>query len=118
MLSRLQLDIIRRCAFETRQLLEAMQDEVELFASANTLAQVEAYLLVAAQTLAHLPSTLQLRLARIDWHSWQVLHDALEAGRGPRREEVWYGISVLLPAAFSLIEELSRREPVWFEFGY
>jgi uncharacterized protein with HEPN domain len=118
MLSRMQLDIVHDSARVIETLLDEMQDEAELFASANTLAHVEAHLLVVPQTLAHLPPALQRRLARMDWRSWRVLRDMLDTGVQPRREAVWYGISALLPAALDLIDDLRRREPAWFAIGY
>jgi uncharacterized protein with HEPN domain len=118
MLSRMQFDIVRASAAAIRMLLDPMGDEDELFASANTLKCVEMHLLVIAQTLAYLSPDLQSRLLRIDWRGWQVLRETLEAARRPRREEVWYGINALLPAALDLIDDLRRREPAWFDFDY
>jgi len=118
MLTLMQCDIVRSCSQAIRTLLVELQDDDELFTSANTLARVEHYLLVMAQTLAHLPPALHQRLPQIDWDGWQMLHSLLAYDIQPRREEVWYGLSALMPATLQLIDELRRREPVWFEIGY
>ncbi len=118
MLTLMQCGIVRNCAGTIRVLLADLQDDDELFASANTLARVESCLLVMAQTLAHLPSALHQRLPHIDWDGWQMLHSLLACDIQPRREQVWYGLSALMPATLQLIDELRRREPVWFEIGY
>jgi len=119
MLSRMQYDIVHGSAQAIETLLGGLQCEDELFASANTLAHVEAHLLVIAQTLAHLPLVLRDRLTRIDcWMGWQALRLSLEKDVLPRHEEVWYGLSALTPATLDLIDELRRREPVWFEIAY
>ena len=99
-------------------LLREMENEDELFASANTLRRVELYLLIIAQTLAHLPASLHQRLDQIDWHGWARLCQLIEQDAHPRREEVWYAIRALLPATLELIATLRRREPVWFEIGF
>jgi len=118
MLTLMQCDIVRNCARTVRVLLAELQDDDELFASTNTLARVERCLLAIAQTLAHLPAAVHDRLPQIDWDGWQMLHSVLEHDIQPRREEVWYGLSALMPATVQLIDELRRREPVWFEIGY
>lgn len=118
MLSRMQCDIICGCGEAIRQLAAQMQDEDELFASANTLAAVELSLLAMAQTLEHLSAALRARLAWIDWNGWQALRRLLEDDVQPRREEVWYGVRSLVPATLQLIEQLRRVEPVWFEIAY
>lgn len=118
MLTLMQCDIVRNCARDVRALLAELQDDDELFASANTLARVEHYLLVMAQTLAHLPPAVHQRLPQIDWSGWQMLRSLLAYNLQPRREAVWYGISALMPATLQLIDELRLREPVWFEIGY
>ncbi len=118
MLSRMQCSILHNSGQAVQTLLAPMQSEDELFASANTLALVEAHLLVIAQTLAHLAPALHERLTRVEWNGWQALQGLLEQDVQPRREAVWYGISALLPATLQLIDELRRREPGWFEIGY
>ncbi|PZQ65253.1 MAG: hypothetical protein DI563_25830 [Variovorax paradoxus] len=118
MLSRMQCDIVRECAGAVAVLTRELEDEGELFASPNTLRDVEAHLLAAAQTLAHLSPALQTRLGWIDWRGWEALRGALEADRRPRRDEVWYAVRALLPATVHLIEQLRRVEPVWFEIAY
>jgi uncharacterized protein with HEPN domain len=101
-----------------KHLLAELQGEEELFASANTLACVEMHLLRMAQTLAHWPEPLRLRLVQLDWHGWIRLQDLLEADGQPRREAVWYGIHALVPATLELIDRLRQQEPAWFEWGY
>ena len=118
MLPRMQCDILLQCGRAIAALLAEMESEAELFASANTRAGVEAHLLVMAQTLAHFPPALQRRLLRVDWAGWQALQLLLEADGQPRREEVWYGVSSLMPATLYLISELRRRNPAWFEISY
>jgi uncharacterized protein with HEPN domain len=118
MLTRMQYDILQVCGKNITVLLAEMQGENELFASANTLLQVEANLLAIAQTLAHLPDTLRLRLLQIDWHGWACLQSLLEQDAQPRRAEVWYGTQALAPATLELISVLRRQEPSWFEIGY
>ncbi len=118
MLPRMQYDILQACGKNITVLLAEMQGENELFASANTLQQVEANLLAIAQTLAHLPEPLRRRLLQIDWHGWECLQQLLERDTQPRRAEVWYGTQALAPATLELIGALRRQEPTWFEIGY
>lgn len=118
MLSRMQYDILQASGRVIVTLLKEMQDEDELFASANTLQRVEAHLLVISQTLAHLPQKLHRRLPQIDWHGWEQLRQLLELNAHPRQEEVWYGIRALVPATLELIAKLRRQEPEWFEIGF
>lgn len=118
MLTRMQYDILLQCGRSLAALLEELQGEAELFASANTLQQVERYLLVFAQTLAHLPEALRLRLVQVDWHGWSHLQLLLEQNRQPRRAEVWYGTQSLVPATLELMAKLRRQDPVWFEIAF
>ena len=118
MLHRMQWDIVHGSGLAVGTLLEHLQSELELFASANTLQMVEAHLLVMAQTLAHLSPPLRQRLLQIDWHGWQRLRQLLEQDTQPRREEIWYAVHALVPATLQLIEELRRQEPLWFEINY
>ena len=118
MLHRMQWDIVQGSGQAVGTLLEHLQSEQELFASANTLQMVEAHLLVMAQTLAHLSPPLRQQLVQLDWHGWQQLQQVLEQDAQPRREEVWYGIHALVPATLELMAQLRRRTPVWFEIGY
>jgi len=118
MLHRMQCDIVRMAGETIRSLLAEMQTEDELFASAATLHEVEAQLLVMSQTLAHLAPELHQRLHRLDWHGWGRLHHLLETGGQPRREAVWYGICSLVPATLELIADLRKREPAWFGIDY
>jgi uncharacterized protein with HEPN domain len=114
----MQYDILQTCGKNIPVLLAEMQCEAELFASANTLLQVEANLLAIAQTLAHLPEPLRRRLLQIDWHGWACLQTLLERNAHPRRAEVWYGTQALVPATLELFAKLRRQEPMWFEIGY
>jgi len=118
MLTRMQYDILQASAQGIALLLCEMQSDKELFASANTLEQVEARLLVIAQTLAHLPAPLQQRLLQIDWHGWHCLQQQLEKNQQPRRAEVWYGTQSLVPNTLLLLAKLRLQEPVWFEMDY
>lgn len=118
MLTRMQYDILQLSGRSVMALLDELQGEAELFASANTLQQVERYLLVFAQTLVHLPEALRLRLVQVDWHGWSHLQALLEDDRQPRRAEVWYGTQALVPATLELMAKLRRQDPVWFEIGF
>lgn len=118
MIARMQYLILQNSGESMKHLLAELQGEEELFASANTLACVEMHLLRMAQTLAHWPEPLRLRLVQLDWHGWIRLQDLLEADGQPRREAVWYGIHALVPATLELIDRLRQQEPAWFELGY
>ena len=118
MLTRMQYNILHSSALGIALLLREMQSDSELFASANTLEQVEARLLVIAQTLAHLPQPLQQRLLQVDWHGWSCLQQQLEHDTQPRRAEVWYGTQSLVPNTLQLLATLRQQEPVWFEMDY
>jgi uncharacterized protein with HEPN domain len=118
MQTRMQFDILQASAKSIALLLREMQSEIELFASANTLQQVEAFLLVIAQTLEHLPPPLQQRLLQVDWHGWSCLQQQLEKNLQPRRAEVWYGTQSLVPNTLQLLMKLRQQEPVWFEMDY
>jgi len=118
MLTRMQYDILLASGRSIAALLAELQDEEELFASANTLLQIEAYLMVIAQTLAHLPEPVRRRLLQIDWHGWKCLQRLLEQDVQPRRAEVWYGVRSLVPATLELMGKLRRQEPSWFDIGF
>ncbi|MFZ3125379.1 MAG: hypothetical protein WA129_09785 [Acidovorax sp.] len=118
MIASMQYLILQNSGEIMKHLLAELQGEEELFASANTLACVEMHLLRMAQTLAHWPEPLRLRLVQLDWHGWIRLQDLLEADGQPRREAVWYGIHALVPATLELIDRLRQQEPAWFELGY
>ena len=118
MLTRMQYDILLARARSLQVLLKELQSEAELFASPNTLQCVEGDLLVMAQTLTHLPASMQARLVQVDWHGWACLQALLETDGQPRRGEVWYGTQSLVPATLALLAQLRRTEPVWFEIGY
>jgi uncharacterized protein with HEPN domain len=95
-----------------------MQGEDELFASKLTLRAVEAQLLIMAHTLGNVTPALHQRLVQVDWNGWAVLHDKLRHGIQPRREEIWYAVNGLVPQTLVLLQELRRKQPVWFEVGY
>jgi hypothetical protein len=118
MIARMQYLILQNSGEVMANLLAELQGEDELFASANTLACVEMHLLRMAQTLAHWPEPLRLRLVQLDWHGWGRLQGLLESDGQPRREEVWYGIHALVPATLELIAQLRQKEPAWFELDF
>jgi hypothetical protein len=47
-----------------------------------------------------------------------LLHDKLRRGIQPRREEIWYAVNALVPQTMTLLAELRRKQPVWFEINY
>ena len=118
MFARMQYQILQNSGELLTRLLKDLESEDELFASANTLTCVEMHLLRMAQTLAHWPEALRLRLVQLDWHGWAHLQRLLETDGQPRREEVWYGIHALMPATLELIAQLRHKEPAWFELGF
>lgn len=99
-------------------LIKELQNEDELFASPLTLRAVEAELLIMAHTLGNFTPALHQRLLHVDWNGWAVLHDKLRHGVQPRRDETWYAVRALVPQTLGLLDELKRREPVWFEVNY
>lgn len=119
MYARALFDIIHTHGHAALQLLVALEDGAdELFASANTLAVVENHLWQVADTLAHLPPVVMLRLSMVDWAGWAALHRALRDNTQPRQDEVWYGVRALLPATLVLLDRLRSTEPQWFEIQY
>lgn len=90
----------------------------ELFASANTLREVETQLWEVAHTLAHLPPVVLLRLPQVDWAGWGALHTALRDRTADRQDIVWYGATALLPATLVLLDTLRAQEPEWFAIHY
>ncbi len=111
-------DIVTETGFAIERLTREMEGEHELFASALTLRAVEAQLLIMAHTLGNVTPALHQRLLQVDWNGWAALHDKLRHGIQPRREEIWYAVSGLVPQTLALLRELRRREPVWFEIDY
>lgn len=111
-------EIVMEAGRAIAALTREMQGEHELFASALTLRAVEAQLLIMAHTLAHVTPALHRRLAQVDWAGWAALHDKLRRGIQPRREETWYAVMGLVPQTLALLQDLRRRQPVWFEIGY
>jgi uncharacterized protein with HEPN domain len=99
-------------------LTKEMQNEDELFASTLTLRAVEAQLLIMAHTLGNFTPELHQQLMAVDWNGWAVLHDKLRNGVQPRREEIWYAVNSLVPQTMGLLQDLKRKQPVWFEVNY
>lgn len=119
MYARALFDIIHTRGDATLRLLEALEGGAdELFASANTLAVVEANVLDVARTLAHLPPVVMLRLSQTDWNGWAAALSALRHQIEPRRDIVWYAVSALLPATLVQLDKLRAQEPEWFEIPY
>ena len=111
-------DIVMETGRSIGVLTQEMQGEDELFASALTLRAVEAQLLIMAHTLGNVTPVLHQRLLQVDWLGWAALHDKLRNGVQPRREEIWYAVNGLVPQTMGLLEDLRRKQPVWFEVGY
>lgn len=99
-------------------LTKEMQSEDELFASTLTLRAVEAQMLIMAHTLGNFTPKLHQQLMAVDWNGWAVLHDKLRNGIQPRREEIWYAVNSLVPQTMGLLQDLKRKQPVWFEVNY
>ena len=110
--------IVMEAGRSIQVLTREMQGEDELFASALTLRAVEAQLLIMAHTLGNVTPALHERLLQADWIGWAALHDKLRRGVQPRREETWYAVQGLVPQTMALLDELRRKQPVWFELGY
>lgn len=111
-------EIVMETGSSIAVLTREMQGEDELFASKLTLRAVEAQLLIMAHSLGNFTPALHERLMQVDWNAWAVLHDKLRNGVQPRREETWYAVSALAPQTMGLMQELRRKQPVWFELGY
>ena len=111
-------DIVMETGRSIGVLTKEMQGEAELFASTLTLRAVEAQLLIMAHTLGNVTPVLHQRLLQVDWLGWAALHDKLRNGVQPRREEIWYAVNGLVPQTMALLEDLRRKQPVWFEVGY
>lgn len=111
-------EIVMETGQSIATLTQEMQGEDELFASPLTLRAVEAQLLIMAHTLGNLTPALHQALMQVDWVGWATLHDKLRNGIQPRREETWYAINGLVPQTMALLQELRRKQPVWFELGY
>ncbi|MBI2731849.1 MAG: hypothetical protein HYX44_00590 [Aquabacterium sp.] len=111
-------DIAMETGSSIGKLIREMEGEDELFASTLTLRAVEAQLLIMAHTLGNVTPALHQRLMEVDWNGWAVLHDKLRHGIQPRRSEIWYAVSALVPQTMTLLHELRRKHPVWFEVGY
>lgn len=111
-------DIVMDTGHAIGTLIKEMEGESELFASTLTLRAVEAHLLIMAHTLGNFTPALHQRLIEVDWNGWAVLHDKLRNGIQPRRSEIWYAVSALVPQTMLLLQALRRKHPVWFETGF
>jgi uncharacterized protein with HEPN domain len=119
MYARALFDIIHTSGDHILKLLLALEGGAdELFASTNTLAVIEDHLYNVANTLAHLPPVVMLRLPQVDWSGWAAAYDALRHQTEPRRDIVWYAVCSLLPATLVLLDKLREQEPEWFEIHY
>ncbi|MBI5927341.1 MAG: hypothetical protein HY836_17280 [Aquabacterium sp.] len=118
MYNRSLYDIVMDTGLSIGKLIKEMQGEDELFASTLTLRAVEAQLLIMAHTMGNFTPALHQRLMEVDWNGWAVLHDKLRHGIQPRRSEIWYAVSALVPQTMGLLQALRRKNPVWFEMGY
>jgi uncharacterized protein with HEPN domain len=111
-------DIVMETGRSIQTLTKEMQSEDELFASTLTLRAVEAQLLIMAHTLGNVTPALHQGLLQVDWLGWAALHDKLRNGIQPRREEIWYAVNGLVPQTLTLLGNLRRKQPAWFELGY
>jgi uncharacterized protein with HEPN domain len=111
-------DIVMDTGLSIGTLTCEMQGEDELFASTLTLRAVEAQLLIMAHTLGNMTPTLHQALLQVDWLGWAALHDKLRNGIQPRREEIWYAVMGLVPQTLTLLRDLRRKQPGWFELEY
>lgn len=111
-------DIVMETGRSIQALTKEMQGEDELFASVLTLRAVEAQLLIMAHTLGNVTPTLHQGLMQVDWVGWAALHDKLRNGIQPRREETWYAVNGLVPQTLTLLQDLRRKQPHWFEVSY
>jgi uncharacterized protein with HEPN domain len=100
------------------KLIKEMESEDELFASTLTLRAVEAQLLIMAHTMGNFTPAMHSRLMQVDWNGWAVLHDKLRRGIQPRRSEIWYAVSALVPQTMTLLQDLRKKNPAWFEIDY
>jgi uncharacterized protein with HEPN domain len=89
-----------------------MEGYDELFASRATLQAVERAMLAMAYALGRLTAAQQGRLLQVDWNGWAALRARLESGTEPRREEVWYAVSALVPQTLALADPLRRGRPL------
>lgn len=110
-------DIVADSGRAIGTLTREMQGEGELFASPLTLRAVEAQLLIMAHTLGNVTPLLHRKLHALDWNGWAALHEALRRGVQPRREEIWYAVSALVPQTLQLLGDLRRREPALFDWN-
>ena len=111
-------DIVMETGRSIGQLIQEMESEKELFASTLTLRAVEAQLLIMAHTMGNFTPALHGSLMEVDWNGWAVLHDKLRNGIQPRRDEIWYAVRALVPQTMQLLQDLRRKNQVWFEVGY
>lgn len=118
MYQRSLFDIVMETGQSIGKLIKEMQSEDELFASTLTLRAVEAQLLIMAHTMGNFTPALHVSLMAVDWNGWAVLHHKLRNGIQPRRDEIWYAVLALVPQTMQLLQDLRRKNPVWFEVGY
>lgn len=111
-------EIVMEAGRAVQTLVAPMESEDELFASTLTLRAVEAQLMVMAHTVGNMTPLLHRKLHHLDWNGWSALHDRLRRGVQPRREEIWYAVSGLVPQTMQLMADLRRRQPTLFEWGY
>jgi uncharacterized protein with HEPN domain len=111
-------DIVMNTGQSIGLLTQEMQSEDELFISPLTLRAVEAQLLIMAHTLGNLPPLLHQSLIQVDWNGWAVLHGKLRNGIQPRRHEIWYAVSGLVPQTMELLGTLKRKQPELFDVHY
>jgi len=123
MYARALFDIIHTSGSTVMKLLVALEGGAdELFASRNTLSVIEDHLWNVANTIAHLPPVVMLRLPQVDWNGWrgvfEALRDRADKPVSERRDVVWYAACALLPATLVLMDQLRAQEPRWFAIQY
>lgn len=111
-------DIVMETGQSIGKLIREMENEDELFASTLTLRAVEAQLLIMAHTMGNFTPALHGNLMAVDWNGWAVLHDKLRNGIQPRQDDIWYAVRALVPQTMQMLQDLRRKNPVWFEVGY
>ncbi len=118
MYQRSLFDIVMETGQSIGKLIKEMESEDELFASTLTLRAVEAQLLIMAHTMGNFTPSLHSALMEVDWNGWAVLHDKLRNGIQPRQDEIWYAVRALVPQTMQMLQDVRRKNPVWFEVGY
>jgi len=105
-----QVSVALECGHDIIALLAEMQDEAELFASANSLVAVEQCLLSMAHAIGCFEQALRARLVEVDWGGWRAVHRALVEQAEPRNELIWYAVQALVPATMGLMRRLWRQQ--------